>query len=87
MLFINAQEVHLEAEPVAYKQPCPLCGSEQGVKRNGQNQPRKIRHLNLFGKRCYLVLPSLRLACSRCHIGFVWTYSFVGPKERYSRLF
>ncbi|WP_232229132.1 transposase family protein, partial [Paenibacillus zanthoxyli] len=57
------------------------------MKRDGRNKPRKIRHLNLFGKKSYLYVPSLRLACSRCRVGFVWTYEFVGPKERYSRLF
>nr|WP_246590773.1 hypothetical protein [Paenibacillus sophorae] len=46
-----------------------------------------MRHLNLLGKRCYLVVPSLRLLCSHCQIGFVWIYEFVGPKQRYSHLF
>lgn len=32
-------------------------------------------------------LPALRLACSRCQIGFVWSYSCVGPKEQYSCAF
>nr|WP_267885650.1 hypothetical protein [Paenibacillus durus] len=64
-----------------------MCQLEQDVKRDGRNKPRKIRHLNLFSKKSYLYVPSLRLACSRCRVGFVWTYEFVGPKERYSRLF
>ena len=25
--------------------------------------------------------------CTRCEVGFVWTYEFVGSKQRYSRLF
>lgn len=25
--------------------------------------------------------------CTRCEAGFVWVYEFVGPKQRYSRLF
>jgi transposase len=87
VLILNTNEVHLEAKPVAYKQPCPVCQSEQGVIRNGQNEPRKIRHLNLLGKRCYVVVPSLRLLCSHCQIGFVWSYEFVAPKQRYSHLF
>ncbi|WP_431523313.1 transposase family protein [Paenibacillus amylolyticus] len=33
---------------------------------NGHNLPRKIRYLNLLGKKCYLVVPSLRLVCSHC---------------------
>ena len=80
-------EVYLEANPVAYKQPCPVCQSEQSVIRNGYNKPRKIRHLTLLGKRCYIVVPSLRLFCSHSQIGFGWNYAFVGPKQRYSYLF
>lgn len=87
VLSINAVEVHLEASPVAYKQPCPVCYSEQSVKRDGRNKSRKIRHISIFGKKCFLHIPSLRLACSRCNIGFVWSYAWVGPKEQYSRLF
>ncbi|MEK5400528.1 hypothetical protein MHB64_33030 [Paenibacillus sp. FSL K6-2859] len=36
VLSINAAEVHLEASPVAYKQPCPICYSEKAVKRRPQ---------------------------------------------------
>ncbi|MNE00231.1 Transposase [compost metagenome] len=84
---MDTQEVHLEASPVAYKQPCPVCDSEQDVKRDGRNKPRQIRHLSVFGKKSYVHVPSLRLACTRCRISFVWTYDFVGPKQRYSRAF
>lgn len=87
MISTNAREVHLEGAPVAYKQPCPLCDSEQHVKRDGRNKPRKIRHLSIFGKISYLHVPSIRLACTHCQIGFVWTYHFVGPKQRYSWAF
>ncbi|MEK5400353.1 transposase family protein [Paenibacillus sp. FSL K6-2859] len=57
------------------------------MKRDGRNKSRKIRHVSIFGKKCFLHIPSLRLACSRCKIGFVWSYAWVGPKEQYSRLF
>lgn len=87
VLSINETEVHLEAKPVVYKQACPLCHSEDAVKRDGRNTPRKIRHVSIFGKKCFLHVPSIRLACSRCHIGFVWSYTWVGPKEQYSRAF
>nr|WP_234399852.1 transposase family protein [Paenibacillus popilliae] len=63
--------------PVTYKQPCPVCHSEQDVKRDGSNKPRKIRHLAVFGRKSYLHVPSIRLACSRCKVGFVWSYEFV----------
>jgi hypothetical protein len=46
---IHETEVHLEASPVAFKQACPLCHSEEAVKRNGRNTPRKIGHVSIFG--------------------------------------
>nr|WP_270165616.1 transposase family protein [Paenibacillus sp. SYP-B4298] len=76
---IDAQEVHLEASPVAYKQPCPICHSEQHVKRDGRNKPRQIRHLSIFGRKSYLHVPSQRLTYTRCGIRIVWMYDFVGP--------
>lgn len=84
---MDTKEVHLKASPVNYKQPCPICNSKQHVKRDGRNNMRKIRHLSIFGRKCYLHIPSLRLACTHCRISFVWTYDFVGPKQRYSRAF
>jgi transposase len=87
IISINTQEVHLEASPVARKQSCPICHSEEAVKRDGRNKPRKIRHLSIFGKKCYVHIPSVRLCCTRCRVSFVWTYDFVGPKQRYSRAF
>ncbi|OXM13929.1 ISL3 family transposase [Paenibacillus herberti] len=84
---IDTKEVHLEASPVTYKQPCPGCHSEQDVKRDGRNASRKIRHLSIFGKKSYLHVPSIRMACTRCQISFVWMYDFVGPKQRYSWAF
>ena len=87
MISMNTQTVHLEASPVACKQPCPICGSEQDVKRDGRNKPRTIRHLSIFGKKelfaCSIsslglhALPNqLRLDLGLCR-----------PKQRYSRLF
>lgn len=72
---------------MAHKQPCPICHCERSVTRDGHNNPRKIRHLSIFGRKSYVHVPSLRLACTRCRISYVWTYSFVGPKQRYSRAF
>lgn len=84
---MDAKEVHLEAAPVAYKQPCPLCHSEAAVKRDGRNSARQIRHLSIFGKKSYLHVPAIRMICTKCRIRFVWNYTFVGPKQRYSRDF
>jgi transposase len=80
-------EVHLKASPVNDKQACPICHSKKMVKRDGQNNPRKIRHLSAFGKKSYLHVPSQRLACLSCRIRFVWNYDFVGPKQQYSHAF
>lgn len=50
---MDAREVHLEASPVAYKQPCPICHSEQEVKRDGRNATvaAAVRKLELEGQQ------------------------------------
>jgi transposase len=48
---------------------------------------RTVRHLCVFEKKTYLHVPSIRMYCTRCEVGFVWTYEFVGSKQRYSRIF
>ncbi|MEC0094418.1 transposase family protein [Paenibacillus macquariensis] len=82
-----ADEIHIEASPVAHKQCCPICRSDEYVTRKGYNDTRTVRHLYVFEKIVYLLVPAIRMACSQCGVGFVWTYDFVGPKKRYSNLF
>lgn len=87
ILSIDADEVHIEAVPLGDKQCCPCCGSDQDVIRKGKNDTRRVRHLSIFEKKTYLHVPSIRMYCTRCEAGFVWAYEFVGPKQRYSKLF
>lgn len=87
ILFIDTDEVHIEALPLGDKQSCPCCGSDQEVIRKGSNNMRIVRHLPVFEKKTYLHVPSIRMYCTRCEAGFVWVYEFVGPKQRYSQLF
>lgn len=81
VLSIDADELHIEAIPLGDKQCCPCCRSDRDVVRKGSNDTR------MFEKKTYLHVPSIRMFCSRCEAGFVWAYEFVGPKQRYSRLF
>jgi len=87
ILSIDADELHIEALPIGDKQCCPCCGSDHDVIRKGANDRRIVRHLPVFEKQTYLHVPSIRMYCTRCEAGFVWAYEFVGPKQRYSRLF
>jgi transposase len=87
ILSIDVDELHVEAQPIDDKQCCPCCGSDQNVIRKGSNDMRTVRHLCVFEKKTYLHVPSIRMYCTRCDVGFVWTYEFVGSKQRYSRLF
>lgn len=87
ILSIDVDELHIEAQPIDDKQCCPCCGSDQNVIRKGSNDMRTVRHLCVFEKKTYLHVPSIRMYCTRCEVGFVWTYEFVGSKQRYSRLF
>lgn len=84
---MNADEIHIKASPVAPKQRCPICRSAEYVTRKGSNDTRTVRHLSVFEKIVYLWVPSIRMQCSQCNVGFVWVYDFVGPKRRYSNLF
>lgn len=87
MLSFDHDEVHIEAVPLDDKQICPCCGSDQEVIGKGSNDMRTVRHLSVFEKKTYLHVPAIRLYCNRCEAGFVWVYDFVGPKQRFSRLF
>lgn len=87
ILCSNDDELHLEAIPVTQRQCCPVCGSVQHVIRKGKNGIRIVRHLPVFGKKSYLHVPAIRLQCTDCEVGFGWSYEFVGPKQRYSKLF
>ena len=87
ILSIDTDDIHIEAIPLGDKQCCPFCGSDRDVIRKGSNDTRTVRHLSVFEKRTYLHVSSIRMFCTRCEAGFVWAYAFVGPKQRYSRLF
>lgn len=87
ILSITTDELHIEALPVCDRQCCPCCQSEQDVIRKGSNDMRTVRHLSVFEKKTYLHMPSIRMYCTHCKAGFVWAYDFVGPKQRYSKLF
>lgn len=86
-LSIHNDEFHIEAVPLDNKQICPCCASDQGVIRKGSNGKRTVRHLSVFEKQTFLHVPAIRLYCTHCEAGFVWQYDFVGPKQRYSKLF
>lgn len=79
-------EIFIQAEPVEYTQPCPICSSVQTIRR-GVAYKRKIRHLSAFGRRVFLHLPAIRLSCGECHSSFVWQYECVSPKKRYTKSF
>lgn len=87
MVSIDDDAVHIGAVPLEEKQNCPCCGCDQDVIRKGSNDTRTVRHLSVFEKKTYLHIPTIRLHCNRCEAGFVWVYDFVGPKQRYSKLF
>lgn len=87
ILPMSTDEVHIELTPVAQKQCCPICRSDEFVILKGSNGVRKVRHLPVFEKKVYLLLSAIRMLCSKCEAGFVWDYSCVGPKKRYSNLF
>lgn len=70
ILFVDREELHIEAVPVAYRQCCPICRSAAHVNRKGTNGMRTVRHLPAFEKKSYLHVPANRLYCTFCHAGF-----------------
>jgi transposase len=87
ILFVDREELHIEAFPVTHKQQCPICLSVQHVIRKGTNGMRMVRHLPVFDKKSYLHVPAIRMYCTSCQAGFGWAYGFVGQKQRYSKQF
>jgi hypothetical protein len=51
ILHIDTDELHIHAEPLAEKQPCPCCGSEQHLIRKGARGLRCVRYLPAFEKK------------------------------------
>lgn len=87
ILLMSGDEIHIEVKPLAPKQCCPVCHSDEFVTLKGSNGMCTVRHLPVFEKNVYLLVPSIRMQYSQCHSGFVWVYDFVRAKERYSKLF
>lgn len=83
----SEREIHLHAKPQEDVQSCPCCSTNEGVQRKGSNGYRRIRHLSVFAKKTIIHVPSIRMYCTGCKLGFVWCYSFVQPKRRYSCAF
>lgn len=79
-------EIFIDVEPSDYLQPCPICTSSHTIRR-GTAYTRKVRHLDAFGCHVYLKLPAIRLSCKECTASFVWDYSFVAQKKRYTKAF
>lgn len=52
-------QVLIEVAPVDVTQPCPVCESTQTIRCDTAYQ-RKVRHLEAFGKRVYLLLYAFR---------------------------
>lgn len=80
------RRIFIEAIPVDYIQPCPICHSSQIIRR-GTAYIRNIRHLDAFGCQVYVQVPAIRLSCKECTASFVWVYDFVDPKKKYTKAF
>lgn len=82
----TANQIFIDVMPVESKQACPICASENTIRR-GIGYVRKVRHLEAFGCPVYLNLPAIRLSCTTCFAHFVWAYECVAPKKRYTKAF
>ena len=80
------QEVlHLWCKHKADVAICPLCGALSETIH--EEQPRCVRHLDVWGKRTFLHFFSRRFDCEQCGRSFTEELAFVDAKRRQTRAF
>ena len=76
--------VVINAIPVDDYQKCPIC-QKDNIIGNSTPYGRKIRHLPIFEKASFIMVPAIFMKCKDCNCSYVWEYDFVAPYHRYSK--
>jgi len=80
------QEVlHLWCKHKADVAICPRCGAISETIHD--EEPRCVRHLDVWGKRTFLHFLSRRFDCEQCRRSFTEEFAFVDAKRRQTRAF
>lgn len=78
----NDQEVQIEFRLPRCEQACPACGAK--TQKIHDYRYRKIRNLDIVGRRLTLIYERRRYACQECGKRFSEKCSFVGKYQRIS---
>jgi transposase len=65
---------------------CPYCG-KHAIIHNGVPYHRTVRHLPIFGKKAFLLIPAIRLCCTACDATFMHEYKCIEPYKRFTKAF
>lgn len=82
---IYKDEIHIYVEIKANKSRCPKCG--RWCKGVHQYHDRKVRDLDIFGKRCYLIFEIRRFDCPYCNTPFTERLNSIDYDSEYTKRF
>jgi len=78
--------VILEVKPTHKITICPDC-KKPSATLHDYDEPRLIRDLSLFGRKCYLRLRSRRFECEHCRRSFTERLEWIAYDSSYTRRF
>jgi len=81
----DREVLHLWCKHVADVAICPRCGKISETIHD--EQPRCVRHLDVWGKRTFLHFLSRRFDCEQCGRSFTEELAFIDAKRRQTRAF
>lgn len=82
---ISKEEIHIHIQIKAKQARCPRCG--RWSKSIHQYHERKVRDLDIFGRRCYLVFNIRRFDCPYCNRPFTEQLNSIGYDSEYTKRF
>jgi transposase len=82
---IHNEEVYLYVQVKVKKVRCPRCG--KWSKSVHQYHERKVRDLDIFGKRCYLIFDIRRFDCDCCGVPFTERLNSIDFDSEYTKRF
>lgn len=80
------ETVILEVKPTLKVTICPDC-KKPSARLHDYDEPRLIRDLSLFGRKCYLRLRSRRFECENCRCSFTERLEWIAYDSSYTRRF
>jgi|SRR3990172_5918406 len=82
----NEEIAILEVKPTLKVTICPDC-KKPSATLHDYDEPRLIRDLSLFGRKCYLRLRSRRFECETCQRAFTERLEWIACDSSYTRRF